>query len=257
MSKGKTEIPASAEATTGKAKSKNKTKTEKTDKPVEKPKDDFQSIREKVMSELLKFFKPELVNRFDEVTVFEPLKFEHMAQIVKLQLKAVGKLLEDQEIGFYFVDEVIEEIVQAGFDPIYGARPLKRAIQKMIENPISNLIIESKVKMGDVIRIRAEKGNLVFEIEKTKMVEKNFQKYTCKDCGNNFENEVVKNSTTICPKCGKHHVEKFVAPPPPTEEKKPEKTDNPEKTVSPTEVTKNPTVKDNKSNEKPTTNTVG
>ncbi|GIW64253.1 MAG: hypothetical protein KatS3mg092_0186 [Patescibacteria group bacterium] len=65
-----------------------------------KTEDDFLEIKEKVMTELLKFFRPELVNRFDEVIIFEPLKYEHIAQIVKLQLKGVMKLLEDQEIGF-------------------------------------------------------------------------------------------------------------------------------------------------------------
>lgn len=189
----------------GKSKIQNKTKEK-----VEKSKDSFQSIREKVMTELLKFFKPELVNRFDEVTVFEPLKFEHMAQIVKLQMKGIEKLLEDQEIGFFYTDEVIEEIVQVGFDPIYGARPLKRAIQKMIENPISNLVIESKVKMGNVIRVRVKKGNLVFDIEKTHLIEKNFNKYKCNDCGNEFENEVVKNSTVICPKCSTHNIQNII-----------------------------------------------
>ena len=219
MIKDNSKIQNPKPQTNPKSKIQNKTK-EKT----EKPKDSFQSIREKVMVELLKFFKPELVNRFDEVTVFEPLKFEHMAQIVKLQLKGVGKLLEDQEIGFFYADNVIEEIVQAGFDPLYGARPLKRAIQKMIENHISNLVIESKVKMGDVIRIRVEKGNLVFDIEKIQLVEKNFKKYQCKDCQNIFENEIVKNSTIICPKCGKHKIDVYAAPPlPPSIDVKSEK----------------------------------
>lgn len=184
-------------------KDKVKSQKSKVKNESQNPKDDFQSIREKVMTELMKFFKPELVNRFDEVTVFEPLKYEHMAQIVKLQMKGITKLLEDQEIGFFYSDDVIEEVVQTGFDPIFGARPLKRAIQKLIENPASNLIIEGKVKMGDVIRVRVDKGNLIFDIEKTVLVQKDFEKYTCKDCGNNFEQEVVKNSTVICPKCGK------------------------------------------------------
>ncbi len=201
MLKEKSKVPIATVKPNPKSKTQNKTK-EKT----EPPKNDFTNIREKVMVELLKFFKPELVNRFDEVTVFEPLSFQNMAEIVRLQMKGVGKLLEDQEIGFYFEDQVIEEVVQAGFDPLYGARPLKRAIQKLIENPISNLVIASKVKMGDVIRVRVDKGNLIFDIEKTQMVEKNFQKYTCQDCGNNFENEIIKNSTVICPKCGKHNV---------------------------------------------------
>lgn len=168
--------------------------------------DDFKSIKEKVMAELLKFFRPELVNRFDEVIVFEPLKYEHMAEIAKLQLKGLEKLLEDQEIGFFYSDEVIEEIVQDGFDPFYGARPLKRVIQQLIENPISNLIIESKVKAGNVIRVRVEKNNFVFDIEKTVLIQKNLKKYLCKDCGNNFEQEVIKNTTVICPKCGHSHV---------------------------------------------------
>lgn len=180
---------------------KTGTTKSKEEKTVEKANNDFQSIREKVLAELLKFFKPELVNRFDEVIVFEPLGFQHMAEIVKLQLKGVTKLLEDQEIGFAFTDEVVEEIVQDGFDPIYGARPLKRAIQKLIENPISNLVIESKVKMGDVIRVRLDKDSFIFDIEKTQMVESTAKQVHCDKCGNDFETEIVKNSTLICPKC--------------------------------------------------------
>jgi len=179
---------------------KSKTGESKTEK-VEKPKDSFIEIKEKVMAELLKFFKPELVNRFDEVTVFEPLKYEHIAEIVKLQLKALTKMLEDQEMGLFYSDEVIEAVVQSGFDPIYGARPLKRAIQKLMENPISNLIINGKAKAGDVVRVRLDKDNFVFDVEKTEMVKVNLKKYHCPKCGNDFENEVVKNSTTFCPKC--------------------------------------------------------
>jgi len=167
----------------------------------QKSKNDFQEIREKVIVELLKFFKPELVNRFDEVTVFEPLNFQNMAEIVKLQLKGVGKLLEDQEIGFFYQDEVVEEIAQAGFDSIYGARPLKRAIQKLIENPISNLIIGNKVKTGDVIRVRVDKGDLIFDVEETQMVEVNQKQVHCNKCNNDFQTEIIKNSTLFCPKC--------------------------------------------------------
>ena len=69
--------------------------------------------------------------------------------------------------GFAYTDEVITEVVKAGFDPLYGARPLRRAIQRLIENPISNLIIDGKVKIGDLIRARVDKDELIFEIEKT------------------------------------------------------------------------------------------
>jgi len=181
-------------------------KDEKKAEEVEKPKVDesYEKVKERVMTELQKFFKPELINRFDEVIVFEPLKFEHMTQIVVLQLKAVTKLLEEQNIGFTATDRAIEEIVQAGFDPVYGARPLRRAIQKMIENPISSLIIESKVKMGDQIVTDFDGEDFIFNIEKIELVTPSAtqkKNYFCESCTNKFTTEVVKNSTVICPKC--------------------------------------------------------
>ena len=162
---------------------------------------DFKLIKEKVMTELLKFFKPELVNRFDEVTVFEPLKLEDMSKIVGLQMKGVTKLLEDQNIGLMYDDKTIKVIVEAGFDPIYGARPLKRAVQKLIENPISNLIIEGKANATDAIKVTVEKDDLVFNIEHTELQPVNLKKLHCVKCGNDFQTEIVKNSTLICPKC--------------------------------------------------------
>ena len=169
----------------------------------QKSKNDFVDIKAKVMTELTRFFKPELINRFDEVIIFEPLRFQDMTEIVKLQLKGIIKLIEGQDMGFAYTDEVIQEVVKAGFDPIYGARPLRRAIQKLIENPVSNLIIENKTKPGDLIRVRVDKDELVFEIEKTVFQPKVTKKYHCQACGWDFENEVVANSTIICPKCGK------------------------------------------------------
>ncbi len=166
----------------------------------------YEVIKEKVMNELRKFFRPELINRFDEVIIFEPLKFHHMMEIVKLQLKGVGKLLEDQEIGFSYTLPAVKEIVKAGFDPIYGARPLRRAIQKLVENPISSLIIEGKIKPGDQVEVDFDGENFIFNVEKTEVVEdsKNKiqkEKFNCKKCGFQFETEVVKNATIVCPKC--------------------------------------------------------
>ena len=169
----------------------------------DKDKNNFKGIKEKVMVELTKFFKPELINRFDEVIVFEPLRFQDMIEIVKLQLKGIIKLIEDQDMGFAFTDEVVNEVVKAGFDPLYGARPLRRVIQKLIENPVSNLIIDGKTKPGDLIRVRVDKDELIFEIEKIVFQPKTTKKYHCQACGWDFENEIVPNSTTICPKCGK------------------------------------------------------
>ena len=166
----------------------------------EKDKSNFKGIKDKVMGELTKFFKPELINRFDEVIVFEPLRFQDMVEIVKLQMKGIIKLIEEQNMGFAYTDEVISEIVKAGFDPLYGARPLRRAIQRLIENPISNLIIDGKVKPGDLIRARVDRDELIFEIEKTVFQPKVTKKYHCQACGWDFENEVIQKFNDDLPK---------------------------------------------------------
>ncbi|MCR4277172.1 MAG: ATP-dependent Clp protease ATP-binding subunit [Candidatus Roizmanbacteria bacterium] len=186
----------------------------------DKDKTKFKSIKEKVMVELTKFFKPELINRFDEVIVFEPLRFQDMIEIVKLQMKGVVKMIEEQDMGFAYTDEVIQAIVKEGFDPIYGARPLRRAIQKLIENPISNLIIDGKAKAGDLIRTRVDRDELIFEIEKTVFQPKITKKYHCQACGWDFENEIIQNSTIICPKCLKHGEKISVVEKPKSEELK-------------------------------------
>lgn len=177
----------------------------KTEEELDKNK--YQIIKSKVMTELRKFFRPELINRFDEVIIFEPLKYEHMLKIVELQLKSVKELLEEQNIGFSWTIASQKEIARAGFDPIYGARPLKRTIQKLIENPISTLIIQKKVNEGDMIVVDFDGENFVFNIEKIEMVAETdsatvtIKKYFCEACGNHFTTLYVKNSTIICPKC--------------------------------------------------------
>lgn len=131
----------------------------------------YNVIKDKVMAELLKFFRPELVNRFDEVIVFEPLKFVHMIEIVKLQLKGVSNALEEQEIGVHITDAAIKEVVRSGFDPAFGARPLRRAIQRLLENPISELIIDEKIKAGDMLYVDYDGEKFIFDIEKTEFIE--------------------------------------------------------------------------------------
>jgi len=170
------------------------------------------------MLELKKFFRPELINRFDDIIVFEALKYEHMVEIVKLQLKGLGKLLEDQDIGFSYKDNAVKEIVRAGFDPIYGARPLRRAIQKLLENPISTLIIEKKLKAGDQLVVDFDGEKMTFNIERTVsgedkgMPKQEEKKYSCEACGNHFITEVVKNATLICPKCSSKKVQEAQLP---------------------------------------------
>ncbi|NTU46212.1 AAA domain-containing protein [Candidatus Roizmanbacteria bacterium] len=167
----------------------------------------YAGLKEKLMGELRKFFRPELINRFDEVIVFEPLRFEHMTKIVALQMKGVGKLLEDQEMGFAYTDAAIKEIARAGFDPLFGARPLRRAIQKLVENPISTLIIDGKLKPGDTVQVDFDGESFVFNVETVELVspeeaaQQAQKEFVCTACHSVFKTEVNAHATTICPKC--------------------------------------------------------
>lgn len=172
-------------------------------------------IKTKVMGELGKYFRPELINRFDEVIIFEPLKYKHMLEIAELQLKGLRKLMEDQNIGFSWSEPAKKEIVRQGFDPIFGARPLKRTIQKLVENPISTLIIEKKVDESDLIFIDFDGENFLFNIEHVSFVpadkvaaqKKQHKKFRCINSKHEFETDVVPYSTVICPEDGSDFVE--------------------------------------------------
>lgn len=183
----------------------------------------YTELKDLVMGELRKFFRAELINRFDEVIVFEPLQFKHMKKIVELQLKALAKLLEEQNLGLTITDAAKEQIVIAGFDPVYGARPLRRAIQKLLENPISEMIIAKKAQDGDIIIVDFAQ-DFVFKTEKPSQVvheqskeqreqsnkgsgilgqqeglKKQYARYKCVNSGFEFAVEVCPNSTIICP----------------------------------------------------------
>ncbi len=183
---------------------------EKVEQETDKKKYDI--IKDKVMSELLKFFRPELVNRFDEVIVFEPLKFIHMISIVKLQLKGLSKLLEEQEMGFSITDSAVKQVVREGFDPIFGARPLRRAIQKQIENPISELIISKKIKIGDTLIVDYDGEEFIFNVERIergvgKKSDEKRKTFFCEKCANRFTTDIIKNATIICSKCASRELQ--------------------------------------------------
>ena len=128
--------------------------------------DSFTRIAERLMEELRKFFRPELLNRFDEIVVFRPLTAKHMREIVDLQLNNLRKLLVEQNIGIAVTDSAKDFLAKAGYDPIFGARPLRRALQRMVENQISSLLIEAKVTTGDTINIDYNGEELTFTVEK-------------------------------------------------------------------------------------------
>jgi ATP-dependent Clp protease ATP-binding subunit ClpB len=120
-------------------------------------------IKMAVMGEVKTHFRPEFINRIDEIVVFHALDAKNIGAIAKIQLDVLGKRLAQMEMGLQVSDAALLKIAEAGFDPVYGARPLKRAIQQQIENSLSKLILQGKFGPKDVIMVDVENGNLVFK----------------------------------------------------------------------------------------------
>ena len=128
--------------------------------------DNYEAMRKKVLQALRKHFRPEFLNRIDDLIIFHTLKKQQLRSIVTLQLKRIEKLLEDQGIGIELSDAALDYIVNSGYDPVYGARPLKRAIQRELENPIATKILETTFASGDTVFINCKDNNLLFDKEK-------------------------------------------------------------------------------------------
>ncbi|WP_265950257.1 ATP-dependent chaperone ClpB [Dechloromonas sp. A34] len=124
--------------------------------------DDYGVIKMAVMAEVKTYFRPEFVNRIDEVVVFHALDEKHIAGIARIQLGYLEKRLAQLEMGIVVEDSALAELAQAGFDPVFGARPLKRAIQQQIENPLAKSILEGKFAAKDTIRVACENGIMRF-----------------------------------------------------------------------------------------------
>ena len=116
----------------------------------------------KVTDALRSHFRPEFLNRVDETVIFDRLKRDELTEIVGLQLERVRKRLAKQGIGLALSEDAKEFIANQGYDPVYGARPLKRAIQKHLLDPLSLEVLEGKFQDGDVIEADVENGAVVF-----------------------------------------------------------------------------------------------
>jgi ATP-dependent Clp protease ATP-binding subunit ClpB len=110
-------------------------------------------------------FRPEFLNRVDEIVEFKPLSREQIAEIVEHQLARLRDRLAERRIAIELTDAAKETLAEAGWDPAYGARPLKRAIQRLVENPLALRLLEGDFADGDTIRIDARDGEIVFEKE--------------------------------------------------------------------------------------------
>lgn len=110
-------------------------------------------MKQKVMETVRSYFKPEFLNRIDDIIIFKPLSREIFSKIVDLRLAEVQKILQSKNIRLEFTQELKEKIAELGFDPQYGARPLKRVIQKTIQDPLAMEIISGRIKEGDMVRV--------------------------------------------------------------------------------------------------------
>jgi len=122
---------------------------------------DYNQMKEKVMAELKKAFRPEFLNRIDEIIVFHSLNEEHIARIVSLMADELAKRLKEQEIEFKLSDRAKAFLAKIGYDPQYGARPLRRAIQKHIEDRLSEELLKGTIAKGDSVLIDERDGELV------------------------------------------------------------------------------------------------
>ncbi len=134
--------------------------------------DDPGVVRLAVMAEVRAHFRPEFINRVDEIVVFHALDEKNIGAIAKIQLKHLEQRLAKMEMTLDVSTEALQKIAEAGYDPVYGARPLKRAIQQQIENPLSKLILSGKFGPKDTIPVRVSNGNLVFEAPEAVALEK-------------------------------------------------------------------------------------
>ncbi len=123
-------------------------------------------VHEEIRADVLKILKqnlrPEFLNRIDDIIVFHALGMDEIRQIVRLQIRNVEKLLKDQKITIELTPEAVDFVAQKGYEPAFGARPLKRYVQKAIVNPISNFLIEGKYKSGDKIQVIVDQNSLAF-----------------------------------------------------------------------------------------------
>jgi ATP-dependent Clp protease ATP-binding subunit ClpB len=120
-------------------------------------------MEDKVMAELKRHFRPEFLNRVDDVIIFQSLDEEDLARIVDIQLARLEKRLEQQQLTLD-VDKAAKNLLaKEGYDPQFGARPLKRAIQEQLLNPLATKLLEGEFKPGDKIKVSGQNGELVFQ----------------------------------------------------------------------------------------------
>jgi len=130
---------------------------------------DYDTMKERVLNEMKKTFRPEFINRIDEIIVFHQLTAEQLRQIVDLLVKDLQERLADRKLAIELTDKAKSWLAKEGYDPVYGARPLRRAIERHVENPLSAKILSGEFKEGDTVRVDAGRDGLTFDGKTAKM----------------------------------------------------------------------------------------
>ncbi|MFQ6004551.1 MAG: ATP-dependent chaperone ClpB [Woeseia sp.] len=124
--------------------------------------ENYETMKSSVMEIVSTHFRPEFINRIDDVVVFHPLSRDHIRRIVDIQLGYLHERLADREMQIRLSDAARDKLAEAGFDPVYGARPLRRAVQQQVENPLAQEILQGKFRPGDVIAVDVKADELEF-----------------------------------------------------------------------------------------------
>ncbi|MGB6569078.1 MAG: ATP-dependent chaperone ClpB [Xanthobacteraceae bacterium] len=124
--------------------------------------EDSDKVRDQVMAEVRAHFRPEFINRIDEIILFHRLKRDQMAHIVDIQMAQLQRLLDDRKIAIALDAKARDWLAEKGYDPAYGARPLKRVIQRSVQDPLADLILSGKIKDGEKVKVSAGRDGLVF-----------------------------------------------------------------------------------------------
>jgi ATP-dependent Clp protease ATP-binding subunit ClpB len=122
-----------------------------------------EDARERVMAELDQTFRPEFLNRIDAIILFRSLSKKDLVEIVEIQLRRLRRLLGQRHMDVELMEEAKRYLAEEGFDPVYGARPLKRVIQREVQDPLAMQVLEGRFDEGDVVRVDLEDGELTFE----------------------------------------------------------------------------------------------
>ena len=129
----------------------------------------FDQLRDELMEILQRSFRPEFINRIDEIIVFRALTAEQLTEITRLMLDRVARRLHAQQIEVDFTDAAVQFLAEEGFDPEFGARPLRRTIQRLVENELARMVLSAELESGDSVTIDERDGRLQFEVNAKEM----------------------------------------------------------------------------------------